>query len=83
MSIDDHLMPLANKTQRFHVQGADIPLGLAVIATARRPEVLEDLGNKGMTTLALDVTNIESIANCKQKVSELTGGRLDILVNNA
>ncbi|KAI8151187.1 hypothetical protein K4K49_009241 [Colletotrichum sp. SAR 10_70] len=57
--------------------------GLHVIATARRPEVLQDLGDKGMTTIALDVTKAESIAECKQKVTELTGGRLDFLVNNA
>ena len=37
----------------------------------------------GMSTLQLDVTNAESIAKCHQAVSELTGGRLDILVNNA
>ncbi|CAI0640997.1 unnamed protein product [Colletotrichum noveboracense] len=57
--------------------------GLHVIATARRPEVLQDLGDQGMTTIALDVTKAESIAECKQKVMDLTGGRLDFLVNNA
>ncbi|KAK2740843.1 short chain dehydrogenase reductase [Colletotrichum kahawae] len=57
--------------------------GLHVIATARRPEVLQDLGDQGMTTIALDVTKTQSIAECKQKVTELTGGRLDFLVNNA
>ncbi|KAL2754750.1 hypothetical protein ACRALDRAFT_2042628 [Sodiomyces alcalophilus JCM 7366] len=57
--------------------------GLHVIATARRPEVLEDLANEGMSTFELDVTKADSIAACKKQVTELTGGRLDILVNNA
>ncbi|KAL0780319.1 hypothetical protein CaCOL14_004803 [Colletotrichum acutatum] len=57
--------------------------GLHVIATARRPEVLSDLSDLGLTTLPLDVTNSDSIAVCKARVSELTGGRLDFLVNNA
>ncbi|GKT58004.1 NADPH-dependent 1-acyldihydroxyacetone phosphate reductase [Colletotrichum tofieldiae] len=58
-------------------------LGLHVIATARRPEVLKDLSDLGLTTLQLDVTNAESIATCKKNVAEITGGRLDFLVNNA
>jgi NAD(P)-dependent dehydrogenase (short-subunit alcohol dehydrogenase family) len=33
--------------------------------------------------VSLDVTNTESIQAAKEKVTELTGGRLDILVNNA
>jgi 1-acylglycerone phosphate reductase len=37
----------------------------------------------GMSTLALDVTNSESIASAKTEVEELTGGKLYILVNNA
>jgi NAD(P)-dependent dehydrogenase (short-subunit alcohol dehydrogenase family) len=37
----------------------------------------------GMTTLPLDVTSAESIAACKDQVVCLTGGTLDILVNNA
>ncbi|KAF9877271.1 short chain dehydrogenase reductase [Colletotrichum karsti] len=63
--------------REFHAKG------LHVIATARRPEVLKDLADVGMTTIALDVTKAESIAACKQEVTELTGGRLDFLVNNA
>ncbi len=57
--------------------------GLHVIATARNPNVLEGLGQLGMTTLQLDVTKPESIARCRDDVSALTGGRLEILVNNA
>jgi 1-acylglycerone phosphate reductase len=54
-----------------------------VIATARNPAVLEEMAKLGMTTLALDVTNAESIKSCHHAVSALTGGKLDILVNNA
>lgn len=54
-----------------------------VIATARNPAVLAEMATLGMTTLALDVTSEESIKTCHDAVSELTGGKLDILVNNA
>ncbi|KAI1381199.1 NAD(P)-binding protein [Hypoxylon crocopeplum] len=57
--------------------------GLFVIATARRPEVLTDLAATGMSTLALDVTNAESIKKCHDEVANITNGKLDILVNNA
>ncbi|KAI1740989.1 hypothetical protein F4680DRAFT_77362 [Xylaria scruposa] len=57
--------------------------GLHVIATARRPEVLAELAELGMSTLALDVTDTESIRKCHEEVAKLNGGKLDILVNNA
>jgi 1-acylglycerone phosphate reductase len=57
--------------------------GFHVIATARRPEVMDDLRDAGMTVLPLDVTDSKSIANCKEQVRQVTGGRLDVLVNNA
>ncbi|KAI1821225.1 NAD(P)-binding protein [Xylaria intraflava] len=57
--------------------------GLHVIATARRPEVLTELAEMGMTTLALDVTDVESIKKCHDEVAGINGGKLDILVNNA
>ena len=41
------------------------------------------MAEMGMTTLALDVTDAESIKMCHAQVAELTGGKLDILVNNA
>ncbi|CRK31364.1 hypothetical protein BN1708_015946 [Verticillium longisporum] len=63
--------------KEFHARG------LHVIATGRRPEVLKELTDIGVSAVALDVTNAESIAECKRQVTELTGGRLDILVNNA
>jgi 1-acylglycerone phosphate reductase len=37
----------------------------------------------GMSTLSLEVTSAESIAAAKIEVDALTGGYLDILVNNA
>jgi 1-acylglycerone phosphate reductase len=57
--------------------------GCHVIATARRFEVLKELGAMGMTILELDVASQESVLRCKAKVQEITGGRLDILINNA
>lgn len=54
-----------------------------MIATARRPHLLNELKDQGMTTLELDVTKSESIEACRKNVAELTGGRLDLLVNNA
>ncbi|KAI1122785.1 NAD(P)-binding protein [Nemania abortiva] len=57
--------------------------GLHVIATARRPEVLAELAELGMSTVALDVTDAESIKKCHNEVAKINGGKLDILVNNA
>lgn len=59
------------------------PTGLRVIATARNVDVLKDLALQGMKTLPLDVTSAESISSCHEAVDRLTGGKLDILVNNA
>lgn len=58
-------------------------VGLYVIATARRPEVLAELAELGMSTVALDVTDAESIKKCHEEVARINGGKLDILVNNA
>ncbi|KAM4063183.1 short chain dehydrogenase [Hirsutella rhossiliensis] len=57
--------------------------GCHVIATARRPSVLQDLGDMGMSTVQLDVTDQASVDACKEEAAKITGGRLDILVNNA
>jgi 1-acylglycerone phosphate reductase len=54
-----------------------------VIASARRPEVLAQLADSGFTAVALDLNDEKSIAAAKARVDELTGGKLDILVNNA
>ncbi|CZT46549.1 related to 1-acyldihydroxyacetone-phosphate reductase [Rhynchosporium secalis] len=63
--------------REFHAKG------LHVIATARTKEAIQDLEDMGMSTLALDVTSKEGIAEARVQVEKLTGGRLDVLVNNA
>jgi 1-acylglycerone phosphate reductase len=45
--------------------------------------MIKDLEGPGMSCFPLEVTDPKSIQQCKEKVAELTGGRLDILVNNA
>ncbi|KAI0543580.1 NAD(P)-binding protein [Xylaria curta] len=57
--------------------------GFYIIATARNPEVLNELSAEGLCAVPLDVTNEESITKCHDKVARITGGRLDVLVNNA
>ena len=63
--------------QTFHAHG------LRVLATARNPSKMEHLKSMGIETLTLDVTSQTSIQNCVKEVSELTGGSLDILLNNS
>lgn len=63
--------------QAFHTSG------LRVIATARNPSKTAHLKALGIETLTLDVTSQESIQSCVKEVSELTGGSLDILLNNS
>ena len=58
-------------------------IGARVFATARRLESMRALEELGITTFELDVTSIESIRKVRDQVSQLTGGRLDILINNA
>ncbi|VUC33962.1 unnamed protein product [Clonostachys rosea] len=59
--------------------------GYHVFATARSPskvsKSLHEASN--VTVLALDVASSESIASAAQEVREKTGGKLDILINNA
>ena len=59
--------------------------GDRVVATARKPEVLQDLIEKYPDTaraVKLDVTNLEDVKNSIQEaVREF--GRIDVLVNNA
>ncbi|MBD8505113.1 SDR family NAD(P)-dependent oxidoreductase [Hoyosella sp. G463] len=56
--------------------------GHTVYATARRPETLRDLASKGCRTLALDVTDEQSMAAAVAKV-ESDEGSVEVLVNNA
>jgi NAD(P)-dependent dehydrogenase (short-subunit alcohol dehydrogenase family) len=57
-------------------------LGHIVYATARHPESLGGMANRGMRTLPLDVTDAASIAAAFDVVQR-EQGRLDLLVNNA
>lgn len=57
--------------------------GYHVIATARRLSVIEPLRDLGMSILPVDVNSTESVNDLKKQVTELTGGKLDYLVNNA
>lgn len=54
-----------------------------MFASARRVEVLEDLGAMGIELIALDVTDLTSIKAAKAEIAARTSGKLDFLVNNA
>jgi NADP-dependent 3-hydroxy acid dehydrogenase YdfG len=56
--------------------------GHTVYATARRPKSLEDLRARGCRTLALDVTDEDSMSEAVRAVEEAEGA-VDVLVNNA
>lgn len=59
--------------------------GERVVATARKPEQLQDLVERygdQVRTIALDVTNVESTTNAVKAAVEAFG-RIDVLVNNA
>ncbi|KAI1619905.1 1-acylglycerone phosphate reductase [Exophiala viscosa] len=57
--------------------------GDRVFATARNPAKMASLTAAGIETLALDVLTDDSIKACVEQVSSLTGGSLDMLINNA
>lgn len=63
--------------QEFHRRG------IRVLATGRNLSKLEHLKDFGIDTLALDVEDSESIKAAARAASELTGGKLDFLVNNS
>jgi NAD(P)-dependent dehydrogenase (short-subunit alcohol dehydrogenase family) len=56
--------------------------GWTVYATARRPESIADLGRAGCKTLALDVTDEDSMRAAVSAVEEAEGA-VGVLVNNA
>ena len=56
--------------------------GCNVYATARKPESIEHLNEKGINTLRLDVTNKKSIDDCVRTIIN-ESGKIDILINNA
>lgn len=57
--------------------------GIFAIATVLPNENSDHLTATGITWFPLDVTNEESVISLKEKLSSLTDGYLDILVNNA
>lgn len=57
--------------------------GVHPIATVLPSESNEHLTLAGIDWFPLDVTKEESIVKFKQQVIELTGGSLNVLVNNA
>lgn len=62
--------------EQFHARGD------TVIATARRPESLEALAQRGIRTAVLDVCNDDSIAALQQRLHG-EGITVDLLINNA
>lgn len=56
--------------------------GHIVYGAARRINLLEELTQTGVKTIALDVTDDESMKSCVQTILEKEG-RIDVLVNNA
>ena len=63
--------------QAFHKRG------LRVIATARNPSKIVHFKALGIETLVLDVLSPDSIKQCVSSVADMTGGSLDILLNNS
>lgn len=55
---------------------------LQVFAAARDTSKMADLSSAGIQTLELDVTSSESIKSLVEKVTQLTNGKLDILINS-
>ena len=56
--------------------------GYEVWATARRPDTLADLVERGAVAVELDVNNAQQLADCAERL-RTEAGRLDVLVNNA
>uniref|UniRef100_A0A0W0GEF7 Putative NAD-P-binding protein n=1 Tax=Moniliophthora roreri TaxID=221103 RepID=A0A0W0GEF7_MONRR len=57
--------------------------GLRVFATARRIDSMKELEVLGIETLALDVTDAAAARKIRDEIATQTGGKLDVLVNNA
>lgn len=57
--------------------------GLRVFATARTPSKAAHLKELGIEIISLEVTDSASIKRAVEEVHSLTGGKLDILVNNS
>lgn len=46
-------------------------------------ESMADLASAGIETMVFDVTDLTSVRQVRDRIAMLTGGKLDILVNNA
>ncbi|RUR05251.1 SDR family NAD(P)-dependent oxidoreductase [Legionella sp. km772] len=57
--------------------------GHRVIASCRKAEDLQKLTNQGIEALLLDVSDSQSIQTAFNQLLTMTGGRLDVLINNA
>jgi 1-acylglycerone phosphate reductase len=57
--------------------------GFYVFATARDTSKIIDIDPNNVELLELDVTIPKTIERCKAIISKRTGGRLDVLINNA
>lgn len=57
--------------------------GFKVYAGARRVAKMKPLKDYGIVPVELDVASLESIKRLRDFISDETGGRLDILFNNA
>ena len=56
--------------------------GYKVYGAARRVEKMKSLEDKGISTIALDITDEDSILRCVETIQDKEGG-IDVLVNNA
>lgn len=66
-----------------HIAQEFLHRGFEVFATARDTRKIEHLQQLGTTTVEMDVTSPDSIQAAVQKIRAASGGRLDVLVNNA
>lgn len=55
---------------------------LEVLAAARDPSKMASLSGAGIKTLTLDVTSLDSIKSIVEEVTQITKGRLDMLINS-
>lgn len=63
---------------------ADATAGFRVFATARRLETVQELQDTlGIEIIQLDVTKVADVQRVRNEVALRTGGKLDVLVNNA
>jgi 1-acylglycerone phosphate reductase len=54
-----------------------------VYATARDAKKMQKLAKEGIETIELDVADVSAIGRVAEFIAVKTGGKLDVLVNNA